>query len=451
MNQAQLHIKDEKFLKRINNYLFIILLTMIWGYFTISENVALTQAFKIVSRLSMTVLIFYLTNVVFVKKGMVKSFQLNNPMASIMYYVYMALAFVSFMWSTKPSFSILQWIMTAESLVFSYFFLKAYFLLDIFYPENRIKFYATLGNASFVIITFFVVMGLLFPDEAAFMREVDGGNEIRLGGWMMNPNELGMLCGVGASSLIFNLYRKQGRIFNLIKILIIVYALVLTKSRSSLIGFLLIVFFHIRGSQNTSLKLMVYIGTALVVPVAVEQLIMRSGGLEDILSMTGRMPFWKALITEGLPREPLLGFGYMRIDYHDHFESVNTYAGHMAHNTFVQVLMSLGFIGFGIILFQMFFTIRGMLNEKKENRLMLLGILIPVFINSLTEFGIFGHANYGILFYQLMVFAVSFKPPQRYTRKELHLLKLKRPDLFQIINPSGAIDRGQNASLPSQI
>jgi exopolysaccharide production protein ExoQ len=51
------------------------------------------------------------------------------------------------------------------------------------------------------------------------------------------------------------------------------------------------------------------------------------------------------LISEGLPREPLLGFGFMRIDYKEFFQSTHTYPGKMTHNTFMQVLMNLGFVG----------------------------------------------------------------------------------------------------------
>jgi hypothetical protein len=43
------------------------------------------------------------------------------------------------------------------------------------------------------------------PD--VFFRLTDGGEEARLGGTMMNPNELGMLAGVGSACLIFDLYR----------------------------------------------------------------------------------------------------------------------------------------------------------------------------------------------------------------------------------------------------
>jgi exopolysaccharide production protein ExoQ len=139
----------------------------------------------------------------------------------------------------------------------------------------------------------------------------------------------------------------------------------------------------------------------MVIPFAVHQIILKGGDkerLEEILTLTGRLPFWQALINEGLPREPLLGFGFMRIDYKEYFQSTHTYPGKMTHNTFMQVLMNLGFIGLTVALFQVFFTIHSILKENTENKLMLLGILIPIMINSFTEFGIFGESNYEFSF-----------------------------------------------------
>ena len=63
---------------------------------------------------------------------------------------------------------------------------------------------------------------------------------------------------------------------------------------------------------------------------------------------------------------------------------------------------------------------------------MLLGILIPVLINSFTEFGIFGETNYGILFYQMLILLICFKFNPRFTPNEKRFLKRRRPDyIFQ--------------------
>ncbi|WP_232816258.1 hypothetical protein [Chryseobacterium capnotolerans] len=62
---------------------------------------------------------------------------------------------------------------------------------------------------------------------------------------------------------------------------------------------------------------------------------------------------------------------------------------------------------------------------------MLIGILIPVLINSFTEFGIFGESNYGILFFQIIIFSIAFENRKYLTSFQRIKLYRKRPDLFQ--------------------
>ncbi|PCJ65324.1 MAG: exopolysaccharide transporter [Bacteroidetes bacterium] len=415
-----------KFLKRVDSLLLIVLFIMVAGFFTWSENIVITRVIKVVTRIGMTVAIYFVHQKI-VNYGAIRSFNWSHIWAPIFYVGYLLLGLASIMWSTDPGYSSLQWVMTLESFVFAFYFMKCYMLLDEYFPNHHIRFYNTMGNTVFGLILIFIIG--MYIDHDVFFRAVEGGADFRLGGYIMNPNELGMLAGLGLSCLIFDLYRKPKKIWTIIKVVIILWALVLTKSRSSLVGVLLIVFFHVRRSNSTKLKLAVYVAIAAIIPIVIQTLVLRSGGLEDILSMTGRLPFWKALIAEGLPREPLFGFGFMRIDYHDHFESVHTYAGHMTHNTFLQVLMNLGFVGFTIVLFQMFFTIRGFTKQLEEKKLMLLGILIPVMINSMTEFGIFGEANFGILFYHFLIFSITFSKPDRLTKVQQLFLKRRRPDI----------------------
>jgi exopolysaccharide production protein ExoQ len=420
---------NEVFLKTIDNYLFIVLLLMIACFFTWSENINITRAIKVVGRMGLmlsSIAIYYKI----VRYGAVNTLGYKNTFAVLFYLAYLGLGFLSFMWSTNPGFSILQWFMTFQSFVFAYFFIKSIKLLDSFFEGHSIRLYHLLGNSIFVLQLVFVVGMWINPE--IFFRLTNGGEEARLGGVMMNPNELGMLAGVGVACLIFDLYRKKSKAWTVIKILVIFYALFMTGSRSSLIGVLLIIFFHINQTKRQGLKMAIMGGVLLVIPFAVNQIILKGGDkarMEEILTLTGRLPFWQALITEGLPREPLLGFGYMRIDYKEFFQSVHTYPGKMTHNTFMQVLMNLGFIGLCIAIFQLFFTFHAFFSENKETRLMLIGIIIPVLINSFTEFGIFGESNYGILFYQMIIFSVSFKNNTHLTSLQKLYLKKRRPDL----------------------
>lgn len=415
-----------RFLKKTEWLLLAILFLMVAGFFTWSENISITRVIKVFSRIGMTTAAFLIHQMI-VKKGAIGAFEWKNQWSPFLYFGYLGLAFISFLWSTDIAYSALQWLMDLESLVFAFYFMKSLMLLDTFFPGNTIRFYNLMGNTVFLLMLIFVVGMWVNPGD--FMRLVEGGEDQRLGGYIMNPNELGMLCGLGISCLIFDLYRNHERWWTILKIAILAYALIMTKSRSSLVGLLLIVYFHLRRSESKILKYAIYTCILGVIPIAVEKLILRKGGIDDLLSMTGRMPFWKALINEGLPREPWFGFGFMRIDYKDHFESVHTYAGHMTHNTFMQVLMNLGFAGFLLAVTQLSFTVRGFLKEPEEKKLMLLGILIPVIINSFTEFGIFGETNYGILFYQMLIFSISLKRFDRFTVTERLYLKRRRPDL----------------------
>lgn len=421
--------KHQLFLNSISNQMFIVILLMVACFFTWSESVIVTRGIKVVGRMGLMFYSIIIYNKI-INYGAINSIEYKNIFAPLFYIFYLTLGFISFMWSTNPGYSSLQWFMTFQSFVFSYFFIKSFKVLDFYFDGHDIRLYHLLGNTVFILQSIFVVGMWVDPDT--FFRLTNGGEEARLGGVIMNPNELGMLAGVGVACLIFNLYRDRSKFWTIFKILIIFYALYMTGSRSSLIGALLIIFFHVNQLKSPLLKLAMIVGVMAVAPFAIHEMILKGGDkerMEELLSMTGRLPFWQALITEGLPREPLLGFGYMRIDYDEFFQGVHTYPGHMTHNTFMQVLMNLGFIGFTIVLFQLFFTFRAFTFENNETKLMLIGIMIPVIINSFTEFGIFGDSNYGILFYQMVIFSISFKNTTKLNSLQRLKLKKRRPDL----------------------
>lgn len=430
INRFKINTNYKSFYRRTNILLMVVFFIMLGGYFAWFESPALNQAFKLGSRLVMTISVYLIYKSI-IKKGAVGSFTWQHSLSPFLYCVYLALGLISFLWSTDYSYSALQWSMDLESLVFTYYFIGCFILLNHFFPGNPIKLYKVLGHCIFYMVLIFVVGYFVNPD--VFMRMSHEGEEFRLGGFIMNPNELGMLAAVGITCYIFMLYEKGQRIWTVIKILIFLYAVVLTGSRSSTIGCLIVAFFHIKQSSNVKLKTAMYAGAVIIIPVAINTLIIKSaanGGLDEVLSMTGRLPFWTALITEGLPHEPLFGFGFQRIYYTLYFSSVHTYTASMAHDTFIQVLMNLGFVGFTVVLFQMIFTFRAFLKSPiKETRLMSLGIIIPVLINSFTEFGIFGETNYGILFYQLLIMYVSIQIQPRLTPKEKIFLFKRRPEL----------------------
>lgn len=416
-------LTEEQFLKQIQKQLFFILLLMTACFFTWSENVVITRIIKVVGRMGMLYASYAVYSRIIAYRA-VDSLKMKNVFSLSLYGLYLLLGFASFLWSTNVGVSALQWFMTSQTLVFCYFFVKSLYLLDEYFPGHTIRMYHILGNASFILILIFVIGMWILPD--VFFRMTHGGEEARLGGYMMNPNELGMLAGVGVAGLLFDLRRNYQRIWTLVKLIILFYGLYATGSRSSLIGAFIIIGYHIFHSEQKKIALGVMAVMMAVAPLAIYKVVLKDGDperMEEVMSMTGRLPFWTALINEGLPREPLLGFGFMRIDYKEFFQSTHTYPGKMTHNTFMQVLMNLGFVGLTIVLFQMIFTVRGILLESEEKKRMLFCICIPLVINSFTEFGIFGESNYGILFYQLIILYISFERSKFLTTKQKIQLK----------------------------
>jgi O-antigen ligase len=416
------------FLRTMSVLLTVIVLVKLSGFFTWNEDIGVTRTLKLVTRLAMTPAAYGVYWLI-IRRGAVDSFRWHNSLAPLLYGAYLLLGLASLLWSTNPGYSFLQWAMDMESCVFAYYFVKCFLLLKEFFPDSRVRFYHVLGNAVFVILLVFLGGMLVAPE--VFFRLTHGGEEARLGGFIMNPNELGMLCVVGIACLMFNFHRRHRVALTFVKIALLLLALVLTGSRSSLVGFVLVLFFHIRQWGNPRLQVVATAVALLGAVAAVPLLFIKQGGLDEVLDMTGRLPFWHALLTEALPREPLLGYGFMRISYGEYFQSVHTYAAQMAHNTFIQVLLNLGLVGFTIAAIQLAFTIRSFVQRATDPQLRLLGVglLIPILINSFTEFGIFGMTNYGILFYQFLIFFGSLRYHARLSPGEQLWLHRRRPEL----------------------
>ncbi|MGD1845805.1 MAG: O-antigen ligase family protein [Salibacteraceae bacterium] len=388
-------------LKRIAFWMVVLLLLKIGGYFTVSENITITRGVKILLRMGATGGAFLLYRQLQIR-GLSFPIHVRAVWPMLLYGVYLFLGVASLLWSTNPGYSLLQWFMTSESLVFVWVYLKTILVIRHHYPESPIRLSRMLGKAIHGIVLIFIGGWIIAPDD--FYRLTHGGEVARLGGYFMNPNELGMMAVVGLAASALELARKSkpGLWF---QVLAAGLVLVLTGSRSSMIAALLVVSLVAQNHLSNRMKVVIYGAMIVSIPFIIQLIFIKAGDLEEVMSMTGRLPFWKALLTEGLPKEPWLGFGFMRIAYTEAFQSVHTYAGKMTHNTFIQVLMNLGWIGFVIAISQLATAmVAGLRQSLRPHRLLFAAVMIPLLINSFTEFGIFGETNFGILFYQLIFF-----------------------------------------------
>ena len=392
-------------------YKIILLLTLrIMSYFTLFPNsVVMTQMVKTGLRIFLTFLAFMMLKSLRDKyRGYGFSFSNLTPL--MLYCSYLFLGLLSVFWASLPFYALLQLSMIVEALVFAWFFIQLITYYNAL-SDNHARFALVFGRAVLLISIGFLIG--IFVNGDLFYRQTHDGVISRLGGFIINPNELGMLAVLGAVMGFVELLDKRPKSINALVIIACVIVLLLTQSRSSLSAFLLIVGIYILRTGNLKVIFFSSFTAVLLLPILIQTIVVKQGDMQEVMSLTGRMPFWTDLIAEGFPKRPLLGFGFMCISEGDYFYSTHAYAAKMTHNTFIQVLLNLGLVGVFVCLLQMTATFATIVKSKNVPIKWLASMmLIPLLLNSITEFGIFGESNYGIQFYQflLLFFVIEATP-----------------------------------------
>lgn len=164
----------------------------------------------------------------------------------------------------------------------------------------------------------FVLGGLvLFPDLAYVASEETGA--FRLGGYIVGPNSLGVVCGIGAVLFWTSPRRKADRFWSIALFL----GMVLTYSRGAMVGFALYVLYHsifiLRTSNQkiaASLLLLVFIFGSFAIDKdyfsnQFLRLFSRGASLETITSLNSRTQVWSAAL-EATSSSPAVGSGFIQ-------------------------------------------------------------------------------------------------------------------------------------------
>jgi exopolysaccharide production protein ExoQ len=392
--------------KPMQRFLFLILTLHIVSFFTLfTKSAGLTQVFKIGIR--MTLLLIVIGKFMSMKNQMENhKFEYTRAFPIGFYSLYLLLGFCSLFWSHNVTYSITQWMMTTESLLFTWFYWHIYLFYEVKNPDAP-KFEAFFCRAITVVLVWMLVGAWADPDT--YFRTTHGGTVARIGGLMMNPNELGMLAGVGMATVYTLWKQSKGLWMGIFAWIICFVVLYMSVSRSSMIGFVLTTGAVVMTSGGFKSRILMLAGVFASLPLVLKYLTMK-GDSEELTSGTGRLPFWTDQLTDGLPLEPWFGYGFMRIAYTDKFASLHGYAAGMSHNTFIQVIMNLGIVGISVVLLQMISQFQAILTTSNHAlKLLSLMMFVPLFINSISEFGIFGESNYGIFFYQLLILFMTVR------------------------------------------
>ena len=402
----------ENVLLYVLGFILFIRLTSYLTFFP--DSITLTRLFKIGLRFAMTgFCIFFIYR--FRPYHPEKRIHVNMLLPIGFYMLYLLMGLASVFWTTNISYTLIQWGMTSENLVFGILFYQCLLFYESVYHKEEPLIANMLGMGIFLMGLVFLYGYYFNPED--FNRQTHGGEVSRLGGLIINPNELGMLMVVGVAAIGHDWLRRGFGYAKLLGFLVCTTVLLLTQSRSSLISYFLVVGLFVVKSNYYWLKIGSVAAAFAVVPVVFQKIFLKEGNWEEVASLTDRLPFWKDLLMYNFPESPLIGFGFMSISpnsFTNKFNSLHAYAGAMTHNTFIQVLINLGLIGATICLLQMVFTFYAIGSSKNNSLKQLsLSLLIPLMINSLTEFGIFGETNHGILFYVFIILFFTFSIQER--------------------------------------
>lgn len=404
------------------NTLILLLTLRIMSYFTLfPDSVLMTQVTKTGLRVLLTITAFVLLKSLR-DKHRAFSFTYGNLTPLMLYGSYLLLGLLSVAWASLPNYAMLQWAMIAEAMAFAWFFTQLITYYNAL-SDNHARFAHVFGRAALLIGIGFLVG--LFLDPETFNRKTHAGEVERLGGYIINPNELGMFAVLGGVMAYAELLDKRSKYPNWLLLAISVIVLLLTQSRSSLMAFLLVSGIFLVRLRNLRFITLSIIFAAMALPYLFFTIILKQGDMEEVMSMTGRLPFWQDLLTDGFTQRPLLGYGFMCVADGEYFHSIHSYSAKMTHNTFIQVLLNLGLMGSFLCALQMiatFFAIGS--STDSQHRGLAFMMLIPILVNSFTEFGIFGESNYGIQFYQLLLLLfvmktvpITYTPPVRYQHR----------------------------------
>ncbi len=277
--------------KRLQRFLILLLVLRIISYFVLTDSVAIVQVTKASLRVFLTLM---LAAVLFFQSTRIAEnrFKFLQITPIILYGLYLLLGAASLFWTSSFSSSALQWLMDVEGFLFAWMFMSVIYTYKQHDPNSYFDLNKIIAPAVLIVAIGFFLGIYLDPDK--FYRLTHGGNVTRLGGFIINPNELGMLFVIGISCFLPLLFKLgKLRISVALSMLLLTYLLILTGSRSSMIGLLLVLIMYaiLYGSKIS--KLAIIVGTFALVPIAGWSFFVKQGQVTELFTLTGRIPFWQ--------------------------------------------------------------------------------------------------------------------------------------------------------------
>ena len=298
---------------------------------------------------------------------------------------------------------------------------------------------AYLRPRVFLQVYFWVTTAILMVSFGLLIVAPELAGEIRHGGgWLSDRQFRGMISTKNLAGCIFAstaLLAVHGRAFGVSSMWIRVpvatlalLAVLLANSATSLVAVVLLLPLSLAiawmprfGAQLAFAAVCVFLVLAFTIPfIDVGELFQLIG--RDA-TFTGRAQLWELAVGTILER-PLLGYGYWGFFSADPYspawafwENFKYFITDTFHNSAIDVTVSLGFLGLGVLCATIFFAAQVVFNETEQlsARLLVAWLLAIYVIASAMDFLIFHHNNVATV----VTFYAFFAAGQRYPQDEV--------------------------------
>jgi exopolysaccharide production protein ExoQ len=234
------------------------------------------------------------------------------------------------------------------------------------------------SNRDLVMFCFLcgMILGLLsLASEIATGVFIPWTNDYRLYG-VMHTNTLGAMMAISIlAAIALRRMSERHRGWYLLCILVGLALLILTKSRTAMIGFVaaLWVWVVFGSTDRKRLFALCLLSLALLVPAALllfgdeiisgvaKQTVLMGREGNSPETLTGRIPLWNFLISNYLDQRPLFGFGFQGFWSPEHIIRVSASQDWLimhAHSGYLNLLLDLGYVGVALFVSVLLLAIR---------------------------------------------------------------------------------------------
>ena len=269
----------------------------------------------------------------------------------------------------------------------------ALFCAYIFAKYERVDVFAVIVAAIAVFCAVSFIIYYANPEYGRFTYWLNGERYLsnRMAGITGSANNLGRVAAFGLVivGLYYREFHRYHRLFVPATALTMTAVLIMTNSRSSMamVVVILAAAYALNWRRLYLLVLVASLGALALLVLApfgdqIAGLISRSGSTEEITSLTGRTAIWDAVLVLSAER-PWIGYGYgSSIFLLPQNESLVGFSVGHAHNLFLQLLLTTGWIG--VILFAAAFFSVG-LRAAYSRDWLVVAMLSVIVLNGITE------------------------------------------------------------------